>query len=118
MSHGQHTMNTYADIPLLGGSRCGSSLRVAPSSFIFRCRGDGAEHAIGFIVGTGCEIERVGARIPAAAQGHGPQPGDHDGAALAILEGAEASPVGVESMYAPIAEIAAQDVAAEPAKGE
>src|SRR5712691_2096273 len=105
-------------LTLVGGARCVGSVRVAPSSFICRCRGDGAEHAIGLIVGTGCEIECVGARIPAAAQGQGPQPVDNDGVAFAILEGAEEMPVGVERIYFPIAEIANENIAAETAKGE
>src|SRR5438445_3215934 len=36
---------------------------------VCRCRSDGAEQAIGLTVRTGCEIESIGVRIPAAAQG-------------------------------------------------
>src|SRR3989442_937166 len=103
---------------LVGGARCVGSVRVAPSSFLFRCRGDGAEHAIGLIVGTSCEIQRVGARVSTPTQSQRPQPVDHDRLAFEVLKSTEEIPISIEGVYVPIAEIANENIAAEPAKGE
>src|SRR5262249_2863943 len=104
---------------------CSPSLEAFPRVFresllseisVLRGRSDAAEQAIGFTVRTRGEVERIGARVPATTQGEGPQPVDHDRLAFAVPEGAEELPVGVERMDFPIAEVADENVAAEPAK--
>src|SRR5262245_65940738 len=87
-------------------------------SVMARCLSDGAERAIGFIVRSSREIESVGARISPTAQGQRPQPIDHDGVVVVVLEAAEEMAVRVERVNLAVPEIADEDVAAEPAKGE
>src|SRR5262249_14082174 len=87
-------------------------------SVMARCRSDGAERAIGFTVRPGREIDSVGARISPTAQGQRPQPVDHDVAIVVVPEAAEKMPVRIERVDLAVAEIADEDVAAEPAKGE
>src|SRR5262249_39753489 len=79
---------------------------------------DGAEQTIGLVIGTGSEVERIGTGISAAAQGQHPQPVDHDRLLVDVTQNAKEIPVGIECVYPTIAEIADQDIAAEPAKGE
>ena len=69
-------------------------------------------------VGTGREVKRVGIGVPAAAQRQCPQPVDLDLFAIVVPEDTEEIPVLVQRAYFSIAEIADQDVAAEPAKRE
>src|SRR5215472_6955264 len=84
----------------------------------FGNRGDRAKQTVHLVMGAGCEIERVGARIPAAAQGQFPQPIDDDWLAIGVPESTAKIPVRVERVYFPVTEISNENIAAEPAKGE
>ena len=88
------------DTRLAGSSRAHMRARVAPS-FLGQCRGDGAEHAMGLLVGTSGEIERVRSRVSAAAQDQCPQPVNDDRFALEVSEGAEEVSVGIEGVDFP-----------------
>ena len=52
----------------------------------FRRRRDRAEQAVGLAIGTGREVERVGARVPAAAQDELPQTVDYQRFAVGAIE--------------------------------
>ena len=71
----------------------------------------------GFVVGTGCEVKGARVRVPAAAQGQCPQSIDSEWFACRVSESTEEIPVGIEGMYLSVAEVADEDLAAEPTKG-
>ncbi len=63
------------------------------------CRGrrDGAEQSVGFTIGTSREIERVGARVPAAAQSQLPQSLCNEGLAVGAVKLIKKPPLRVVS---------------------
>src|SRR3984957_3903937 len=109
-SHRHATLNFYT-----GWNFFVASGRQRSTSFIVR--GDRPKQTIGLVIRTGSEVERVGARFRAAAQGQGPQAVDNNRPAVHVLEWTQEFPVGIEYVDPAVAEIADQDVAAEPPKG-
>src|SRR6516165_4773217 len=81
-------------------------------------RSNRAEQTILLAVRTRGEIERIGAGCAPAAQGQLPQPVDNQGLAVGAIEFVDESPARVEHVDLAVAEIADEDVAAEPAEGE
>jgi hypothetical protein len=94
-----------------------ASGRQRSTSFIVCYRGDRPEQTIGLAVRTGSEVERVGARFRAAAQGHGPQPLDINRPAVHVPDWTEEFPVGIEYVDPTVAEIADQDSPLNRPKG-
>src|SRR5215468_2514264 len=92
--------------------------RGRSADLLLRGRRDGAEQPVGLVVGTRREIERVRTRVPTAAQSQCPQPIDLEWVAVGVSEGAEEIPVRIEYVDFPVPEIADEDFATKPAKGE
>src|SRR5579862_6106897 len=63
------------------------------------------------------EIQRIGLRLAPTAQSQGPQAVDHQRLAIGAVQLVDEMPVLVEYIYSAVAEVADEDVAAEPAEG-
>ena len=85
---------------------------------MFEHRRDRAKQAISLFVRTGCEVERVGTRFRAAAEGQRPQPVDDQRLIMRVIELIQEMTLGVVNIDFAVAEVADEDVAAEAAKGE
>lgn len=73
---------------------------------LFRRRRDRSEQPVGLIIGTGCEIEGVGAGIPASAQNQLPQSVDDERLALGAVQLVDKLPLRAEHIDFAVAEIA------------